>query len=77
MKTITDVNELIQIWKNIEGFENLYQICDLGRVKSLERSRKGRNNSKVLMKEKILKNNLQNTEYLTVTLSKNNKLKTL
>ena len=31
-----------EIWKDIEGFEGLYQISNLGRVKSVERYRKSR-----------------------------------
>lgn len=40
-----------EIWKDIKGYENLYQISNLGRVKSLERIDK----SNHLVKEKILK----------------------
>ena len=28
-----------ELWKDIEGFEGLYQISNYGRVKSLERER--------------------------------------
>lgn len=28
---------LNEIWKDIKGFEGLYQVSDLGRVKALER----------------------------------------
>ena len=27
----------LEIWKDVEGLENHYQVSDLGRVKSLER----------------------------------------
>ena len=29
--------EIQEIWKDIQGYEGLYQISNLGRVKSLER----------------------------------------
>lgn len=38
---------LFEIWKDIQGFENLYQVSNLGRVKSLNYKHTG--------KEKILK----------------------
>lgn len=41
-----------EIWKDIEGYEGLYQVSNLGRVKSLERWRKG-NTKPVLIKKKI------------------------
>lgn len=31
-----------EIWKNIEGYEGLYQISDMGRVRSLNYNRTGR-----------------------------------
>ena len=50
----------IEIWKDITGFEGLYQVSNLGRVKRLEKVSKGR--SKIyreafdrLLPEKILK----------------------
>ena len=49
------MKEVIEIWKDIKGFEGLYQVSNLGRVKSLERFRKGANGSLVTVKEKILK----------------------
>ena len=44
-----------EIWKDIPEFENLYQASNLGRIKSLERFRKGKNGCLVTVKEKILK----------------------
>jgi len=36
--------ENIEIWKDVKGFEGLYKISDLGRVKSLYRKgTKGKN----------------------------------
>jgi len=59
-----------EIWKPIEGFENIYEISNHGRVKSLDRyvgtGIKG--NSKVLRKGKILKPSINCTGYLCVGL---------
>lgn len=54
-------------WKDIEGYEGLYMISNLGRVKSLNY-----NNTK---KEKILKSGDNGLGYKFVNLSKNNKIK--
>lgn len=55
-----------EIWKNIEVYPN-YQVSNLGRVKSLNYRKTG--------KEKILKNCKNNSGYLSVTLSKEGKMK--
>ena len=51
-------------WRDIEGYEGLYQVSNLGRVKSL------RNNK--TRKEKILKVKKNTTGYLYFSLYKNN-----
>lgn len=57
----------MEIWKDIKGYEGLYQISNLGRVKSL--------NYNKTKKEKIMKLNSYKSEYLYVDLSKNGKIK--
>lgn len=57
-----------EIWKDIEGYEGLYQVSNMGRVRSLERI--ARNNHKI--KEKILTPYLQISGYLKVHLRKDN-----
>ena len=52
-------------WKDIKGYEGLYQVANLGRVKSL-----GNNKSK---REKILKPGKCKDGYLIVRLYKNGK----
>ena len=54
----------MEVWKDIAGYEGLYQISNLGRVKSL------RNNK--MRKEKILKVKKNTTGYLYLSLYKNN-----
>ena len=56
-----------EIWKDIVGYEGLYQISNLGRVKSLNYNRTG--------KENILSPGLNNSGYYHVALCKNGKSK--
>ena len=43
---------MIEIWKDIKGYEGLYQVSNLGRVKRLEHKRYDRNQ---ILKERIIK----------------------
>lgn len=52
-----------EIWKDIKGYEGLYQISNLGRVKSLDRISKGRK-----YKSKILSIQKNKNGYQTITL---------
>lgn len=62
-----------EIWKDISGYEGLYQISNLGRVKSLPRIRIGKG-IPYITKGKILKNSPGATGgYLRVNLCKNYK----
>lgn len=54
-----------EIWKDIVGYEGLYQVSNLGRIKSLR-----------FNKEKILKPTISSKGYLRVDLIKNQKRKT-
>ena len=45
----------IELWADIRGYEGRYQVSTLGRVKSLARMRRGKNNGKVPMPEKIMR----------------------
>lgn len=64
--------EEIEEFRDIVGYEGLYQISNFGRVKSLERCVDNRYGTKSLKKEKILKNVIKNTGYLSIDLYKNN-----
>lgn len=60
-----------EIWKDIPEYEGLYQISNLGRVKSLKRKIIRQHNRVLPLKEKILKE--QNMKgYKFIRLSKNN-----
>lgn len=54
---------MLEIWKDVPGYEGLYQVSNLGNVKSLNYNKTG--NEKIL-KQKIRKN----TNYLVVCLCK-------
>lgn len=64
-----------EIWKDVPNYEGLYQISNLGRVKSLERQRKSGYNSICLVKEKILKTKIDRYGYSTHPLCKDSKVK--
>ena len=61
-----------EIWKDIKKYEGLYQVSNLGRVKSLERIRKNGKNNFYLKKERLLKQATQNIGYKFVVLYKDN-----
>lgn len=44
-----------EIWKDIKGYENYYQVSNYGRIKSKARIRKGKQKQFYLTKEKILR----------------------
>ena len=58
-------------WKDILGFEGLYQASNLGRIKSLKRFRKGKNGSLAPVEERILKPQINSCGYYQVVLCKN------
>lgn len=61
------MNEIIEEWKPIEGYEGLYEVSNLGRVKSLNYNR--------TKQEKILKQGKMKNGYLYVILCKEGKMK--
>ena len=64
---------MTEIWKDIRGYEGLYQISDFGRVKSLKRTTTGKHIRKV--PEKLIALNVNKDGYIQVNLWKDNKLK--
>lgn len=68
-----------EIWKDLKGYEGLYKISSLGKIKSLDRKRycghKG--NKPQLRKGRILKQHYDYLGYKRVRLSKNSTTKTL
>ena len=64
-----------EIWKDIVGYEGLYQVSNCGRVKSLSRYMNNKNGGKSLLKERILKSAYTKKGYLRVGLCKYSKTK--
>ena len=64
-----------EIWKDIKGYEGLYQVSNLGRIKSLSRTITKVDGNTQTFKERILKPNYKRG-YVNVGLSKKGKLKT-
>lgn len=64
-----------EIWKDIEGYEGLYQVSNMGRVKSLERKVPHWSGERTV-KERILKLGMDRGGYLQVNLYACGKLKT-
>lgn len=63
-----------EIWKDIEDYEGIYQISNLGRVKSLEKTM-WNNHQNIKKEEMILKPNKDGKGYFCVKLYKNKKCK--
>lgn len=57
-----------EIWKDCKGYENLYQVSNLGRIKSLNKIRVNHTGGMWVQQEKILKGKYDGCNYLTVHL---------
>lgn len=64
-------NIVEEIWKDIPGYENMYQVSNLGNVKSLSRIVKHSRGGDKVIKERILKPALNVHGRLRISLSKN------
>lgn len=68
----------MEIWKDIDGYEGIYQVSNEGRIKSLEKTWiSGKHKTIRHQQEKILKNSKDSYGYFVVGLSKGGKSKTL
>ena len=65
-----------EVWKDVQGYEGLYQVSNLGRVKSLERIVKRKNQPDLPVAGKILNPRTGKNGYAYVILSKESKGKT-
>ena len=61
-----------EIWKDIPGYEGLYQVSNLGRFKALERTREGVNGSRIY-KERILSPKVNFDRYYYISLTNGGK----
>jgi len=68
---------MIEVWKNIKEYEGLYQVSNIGRVKSLERTVIDKRGHKHYTNERILKPQIGPNGYLQVGLHKDCKGKSL
>lgn len=66
----------MEFWKDIKGYEGLYQVSDTGRIKSLQRHRKNHTKTQIV-KEKIKNTRKDPQGYLLLDLYKDNKPKTI
>lgn len=67
----------MEVWENVVGYEGLYQVSNLGRIKSLERKITREKNGFWIQPERILKNTVEVNGYEAVSLYKNGKVKRL
>ena len=67
----------METWKNIKGYEGLYQVSDQGRVKSLERKIHHWRGGERVQKERIMKQVVTHNGYLRVGLRVDGKQKML
>lgn len=67
-----------EIWKDIAGYENLYQVSSFGNVRSKDRTIKRNSDytGDLPLKGRLLKARISNAGYKRVTLCKKNKMKT-
>jgi hypothetical protein len=64
-----------EIWKDIHGYEGLYQVSNLGRIKSLERVVNRKHNRDLHVAEKILKSGTYPNGYKYARLHRDGKTK--
>ena len=69
----------MEIWKDIKGYEDTYQVSNLGRIRRKESyvNTGIKHNEKRLVKSFVLKQNKKRNGYFAVDLSKDNKVKTI
>lgn len=66
-------NNSQEVWKQIDGFEDYYQVSSEGKVRSLDRLVRNGTGSVKLMKSKVLKPQMNKNGYLLVNLWKDSK----
>jgi hypothetical protein len=65
----------MEIWKPVVGYEGLYEVSSLGRVKSLQKTIFREKHGNWVQPERILKNSSQQNGYVAITIYKNGKAK--
>lgn len=64
---------MVEIWKDIENFEGMYQVSNLGRIKSLARVKTLINGNRLTINEKVLQGHIDTKGYIQVELRKDGK----
>jgi len=64
-----------EIWKDIPGYEKIYQASNYGRIRSVNRCIHRKNRGKCMVIGKIIKPRHNHNGYLTLALHKNGKIK--
>lgn len=69
------MNKSIEEWKDIPGYEGMYQVSSFGRVKSVRKFRKGKHGCNIALEEKIIRPFVKNKKYnyLRVSITKDGK----
>lgn len=62
-------NKMTEVWKDIKGYEGLYQVSNLGRVKSLPKEVRRVQNGSYITKERIMKTNIRVDGYTRVVVT--------
>lgn len=62
---------MVELWKDIKNYEGLYQVSNMGRIKSLKRIIKYKNGRNQVYNSKILKPLSYKDKYLKIVLYKN------
>ena len=62
-------------WRPVVGYEGLYEVSNLGRIRSLDRVIRSKNNSTAIRRGITMKTNVNKQGYLFVVLSNNGKRK--
>lgn len=71
------LDEQQEEWRDIKGYEGIYQVSNIGRVKSLKRIIRRKDGRIKTIREIILKNNIHKSGYLEVNLNLNGTFKTV
>jgi len=73
-KTV-EMSKEIEIWKDVIGFEGLYQVSNIGNVKSIDRIVLNKRNVIIRIKGCAMSQIINNRGYRTVSLCRNGKYK--
>lgn len=63
----------MELWKDVEGFGDMYQVSNKGRVKSLDRAVKQRNGSVQIKRGRVMSQTKNHKGYPLISFSKDNK----